>query len=563
MSGLAALCWASLAGAAWAQEAEGALSQATVSGSEDTELRYWNEDRVLPGFEEYDNLYDYVEWVNRLNLLADAGRWRAGVQLDSVAMFGAKYYLDDVLTYEFDLHADGVSFPLPMSYVRLEKGFVTLVGDRVQLQVGDSYQSFGRGLALNLVRNTDIDLDSSVRGVQLSSSVGAWSVSAISGLTNHQQVWQDNPNRQQIQPDKKHMVSGARVERYGRVNVGAHGVAYTFARGIDGVHSPLVRYTEPVDALVGGATVEAFGVKGVDLFVEGDWYHHRSDALFGGEEVEPGWAVYATASAYPGPFAVLLEAKSTRNTERVNAFANQNLYDVAVGPTLEYERVITEDSAATLNSDDLTGARLRVDWSARPGELVTSLTMAAFRDRDLGGLHFNPTPETILHPVASVDWTAGDAHLLLNAGLRTDLRDDGPDGEDYGADRLAHADVSLGVPAGPVHLELGGDVRYFWWGVNQNQQTDFIVSTLSLAAHLPRELSVVLYNDITNDPLIDSVGNLSELVYGAGELQWQPFDGATVKLFYGAYRAGIRCAGGQCRMLPGFNGARLSATVNF
>ena len=52
-------------------------------------------------------------------------------------------------------------------------------------------------------------------------------------------------------------------------------------------------------------------------------------------------------------------------------------------------------------------------------------------------------------------------------------------------------------------------------------------------------------------------------MYGAVELQWRAWDSGVVKAFYGAYRAGIRCAGGQCRNLPGFDGARLTFDATF
>ena len=61
------------------------------------------------------------------------------------------------------------------------------------------------------------------------------------------------------------------------------------------------------------------------------------------------------------------------------------------------------------------------------------------------------------------------------------------------------------------------------------------------------------------DPLVISDGgNLTEELFGAVELQVKPHEAWTIKAFYGAQKAGIRCAGGQCRYLPGFDGARAS-----
>jgi hypothetical protein len=63
--------------------------------------------------------------------------------------------------------------------------------------------------------------------------------------------------------------------------------------------------------------------------------------------------------------------------------------------------------------------------------------------------------------------------------------------------------------------------------------------------------------------LIQSEGNLDDNLYGAFEVQHQPSSNVTLKAFYGAYKAGIRCSGGQCRSLPGFEGARVSVNGVF
>lgn len=74
---------------------------------------------------------------------------------------------------------------------------------------------------------------------------------------------------------------------------------------------------------------------------------------------------------------------------------------------------------------------------------------------------------------------------------------------------------------------------------------------------------MILYADYSDNPLVSSTGNVDEDVYGAVEVQWMPNSATTLKAFYGAYRAGIRCAGGQCRSLPGFDGGRLALSTNF
>jgi hypothetical protein len=286
--------------------------------------------------------------------------------------------------------------------------------------------------------------------------------------------------------------------------------------------------------------------------------------------VEGGWAAYGSVAAYPDPVTLLVEVRRNKDTEYLNTFSSG--WELASGPTLEYERVVTEDSSAAVNSNDIVGGRVRADLRLASGEHVSVLpyvSVAAFRDADTGTLHFNATPETIVHPVVGLQWLDGDFHLLLNGGFRADVRDRGPSGEDYGADTSAHADVALSVPiAGPVSVEIAPSLLVYRWGVNAPQQADYVDVSNTLAVKIGSPFAVLVYTDSSDNPLLASTGNLTgfglpDTLYGALELQWKPTSATTLKAFYGAYRAGIRCAGGQCRSLPGFEGGKVSLTTTF
>ncbi len=540
---------------------DGQRDWGTLSITERMAVRYYQGQGSLAGFEDdYPNLHDYVEEVNRLNLLYNRGKFAAGAQVDQVALFANRYYLDDELNHSIELCDPELGCIGSDAYVGLEKLYLRGNGKHLEVTVGDGYVSFGRGIALNLVRNTDIDLDTSLRGVRTVVRAGSWDFTGVSGLTNPQQVQQDNKNVG-LRRDNMHMISGLRAERFGLgpFNLGLHGVVYGFARdqGEDGHFWDA--YVQPVDAFVGGATVEGFGLLGFDVIAEFDWFEYRSEDFFGGEEPEPGYGAYFSASAYPGKAVVLVEAKHYVNTELINSFTGVDNYEVAVAPTLEYERVITEDSSAAVNSNDITGARVRVDYPIKPGVLMPYVSVAAMRDRELGGLHFNDAPETIIHPVAGVQWLGEHAHVIATAGTRADIRDD-----DSGADVAAHVDLDLQLPAGPLGtVELSSAFIRFSWGTNPMQQSDFTDVVNALALHATDKWTFILWQDFSDNPLIDSTGNIAENVYGAVEAQYKPSSSLTTSLFYGAYKAGIRCAGGQCRSLPGFEGLRFQLSGSF
>ena len=52
------------------------------------------------------------------------------------------------------------------------------------LSLGDAYVAFGRGIALNLNRNVDIDLDTSVQGVKGVYRPGDWDLTVVAGQRN-------------------------------------------------------------------------------------------------------------------------------------------------------------------------------------------------------------------------------------------------------------------------------------------------------------------------------------------------------------------------------------------
>jgi hypothetical protein len=454
--------------------------------------------------------------------------------------------------------------------VRLEKVFVEKRFKNAELVVGDTYASFGRGIALNIVKNTNIDIDTSIRGARYTLYAGDLEFQAVSGLSNTQDISQDNPNLL-ITRDVQHMVTGLRLAHYavGPAQVGAHGVIYRFGREEERELAGATRYSGDLDAVVSGADI-GFSALGVDWFFEGDLFGYRTPAMTELPEGEQsmGWATYGSATLYPGDAVVLVEAKSTRDTERLMAYSTPENWEVANTPTLEYENVITEDSSATVNSNDVSGARVRVDYSIVPAELTPYVSMAAFRDRETSGLHFNTTPETVGHAIGGVEWVKGRNVLFVNAGYRMDVRD----AESEGADRMAHLDAELQFPIGPEDsLEIALNGRRFWWGNNPLQQEDFLEMNNAPGWHRGDKWSFLIYQDFTDNPVITSEGNNpievsasspeggeGRFLYGAGEVVWHPSSASTVRAFYGAYKAGIRCAGGQCRSLPGFEGGRVS-----
>lgn len=545
--------------------------------TDDFEFRFWQMPDRLPGFEDRDVL-DYFEQVNRFTANITLDDWSIYAQLDQVALTGNSYFLNDERRIERPLLSPGAWSPLipgaydPAElgvegwdlisrnlYFNLEKLRVAFEKGDFTLHVGDTYVVFGRGIALNANRNVDIDIDTSMQGVYAAWRPGLWEAQAFFGQMNRQQVFQDNPNRD-LFGDRRHTVGGFRLDRYGLgpVNLGAHGVAYNFVTD-EGWEAGFENLSTAPDVIVGGANVEAFGLGPTDWYLEGDVFAYPTDATWGGEKPKPGYAMYLSSAIYAGPTVWLVEGKRYYEAERVNRLLAPELYEIAVSPTLEYERAITQDSAEAVNSNDLWGARVRMDAAAIPGVLSPYWSMAIYRDVDLE-LHYNPVPETIYHPVVGLEYTEGDWAVFFNAGYRIDDRD----GREFGADRQLHGDIISKIPVSHGwFLDVSVGAEWFRWGKNETQLSDYAEMEGALAVQYGSLFALTLFCDYSDNPLIDSVGNFSDTVYGAVEVQVQPLPALTLKAFYGSYKSGIRCSGGQCRVLPGFEGARFSLNATF
>jgi hypothetical protein len=561
-----------------AEPAEPPKNPVTLLFSEDFELRLWQMPNRLPDFPD-SHVLDYVEEVNRLTANLRYKSLSAYAQLDQVALMANSYYLDDVRTPERDLMLPGTFSPLlpgtfdpttqGMSgwdligrnlYVNLEKLRVSYEKGPISVHFGDTYAAFGRGLALNLNRNVDIDIDTSLQGVKFQARPGSWDVTAVVAQANRQQVFQDNPNRG-LFGDRRHFVSGVRVEKWGlgKANLGAHGVMYSFADD-QGWKNGFRAMGQTPDAVVGGANLELIGLGPVDLYMEGDGFAYPTSDLWGGDQQKPGYALYGSMGIYAGRTTWLVEAKRYYQTQRLNSSLAPELYQIAIGPSLEYERQITEDSAAALGSNDVISGRVRMDVAAIPGVLTPYVQMMVTRDADLAGLHFNRVPETIYHPMVGLQLTKDAWSVMFNAGHRFDVRD----GSEFGMDKHLHGDVLARLPVvKDWYVDVAVAAEWYRWGRNALQQDDYVEMESAFTVQKGSLVALTWFTDYSSNPLISSTGNLSKTVYGAAELQIQPLPALTIKAFYGAYKSGIRCSGGQCRVLPGFEGARVSLVASF
>jgi hypothetical protein len=536
----------------------GDLSSYSMSGRSDFRIRYRMSDRLEPFFEDtHPRLHDHIEQIEKFNLLFDSPDTKIRLQFDQVGFMLNKYILDDNLKYSWNLLDNTVSAPFEDLFWVVEKFTIEKQIGRTNIGIGDVYASFGRGIALNVIQNTKVDIDTSIRGALVTHGASDWEWAGIAGFTNKQQVQRYNPNLA-INQDIPHFVTGTEYKRYGlldgMVSLGAHTVFSSFGEDLDG--SALLRLEEGFDSSVSGVDVEISGLWDIDWYLEGDVFHY-SDTKMQGEDGPWGYALYGSASIYTDPAIFLIEAKQSKDTERINSYAFADQWEIATPPSLEYERVITEDSAAAVNSNDVTGARIKADIIVNNRDLKPYVALSLLRDRDLTGLHFNKSPETIFHPVTGFKYTPSGTLIMINTGFRQDRRDEGAL-----HDQLFHLDAEFSKELpGDNGIELNVSMWNFWWG--DETHYDFLEMQNALVWRRGEHWDFTIYQDWSNNTQLTSVGNLTQELYGAFETRYKPTSTEEYRFLVGAYKAGIRCSGGQCRVLPGFKGLELAYRKDF
>ena len=110
-------------------------------------------------------------------------------------------------------------------------------------------------------------------------------------------------------------------------------------------------------------------------------------------------------------------------------------------------------------------------------------------------------------------------------------------------------------------IELNVSMWSFWWG--DEDHYDFLEMQNALVFRRGKYWDFTLYQDWSNNTQLTSKGNFTDELYGAFEVRYKPGPERMLRLLMGSYKAGIRCSGGQCRILPGFEGVEFAYKQNF
>ncbi len=524
------------------------------------------------------------EFVSRTTLDLKVKRFSFGAQFDVAGM--TPDCTGDSPYAGFGPHPDclrgeGWDEDAPANILaRLEKAYFRYRSPHFDLDVGDFYAAFGRGIVLSLVKLPEIDLDTSLLGARADVRTEYVDVTVLGGLTNPQEVSMELRNLD-IDKTELDVIAGAnvKVRPHKSVEATVHGVGYNLE---DDDRSGAV-----------GGTLRVNGIGGaVDLFAEGDAFLYDPEA-----PVRSGYAVYASGTTYAGPLTLLLEFKRYKDAKLGAVVRNGPVVPTQYvkPPTLEYEAAVTDDVQKSIDSNDITGWRATGDlWFLTTDTTVSFLFGNSFDEQHHPG--YSPQREISIHPMIALDQPIHisetvSMHVAGDVGYRHDFPRRDPEVEGGGDvflpnAGLLHYKLDVGLTVGKHAWEIVSTYRRHAFTLPEevcwvrdgethcDRDDGYIATENALSYTLDGKYTLALHVDFT-DRIQDQTGPLAGIgnlkfdrefiasTYIGGELILKPVENLEVYVFWGSQKAGIVCTGGACRTVPAFTGVKSRVSVNF
>ena len=561
-------------------------------------------------------------WTNRLTVQAQWYRLILGVRLDSSKFF---YTPDPNELADDDVGpTDPAHYNSTLAYGRElsnryrnvvypAKLYLSYVTPDVEATVGDVYAQFGRGLVLSVRKIDELAVDTTIRGGKVSYRVpmpkgSKLKVSGVGGYMNPLRV--DESSGRVLESPSTWYFGGmptphatAYIQDPQATFVPDSVLAASVEGGLTqatlGVHGAVLDRPDPcvfpnaseictpfsnqhargagqMRNISGSLTVpDIFGVG--SFYVEVAAQQQRNQEPPAGFDPATGFArtpdddmdghaVYASASANGGPFAVTLEGKHyrrffplTANVDVDGAVDEFSLVQYSAPPTT---LPVYVDSETYFFNTCVTGGRGRLDARVTDDLLVYGWVGRYATWGETG----TPECETIDENRNDVwDTAVGmeatfekkKSHAFAWVGARDDqLAAPDPVAEPsavYYREGYIRYDL-LKKLSRTFYLQIQGNVRrrHFaaetpipWWeGENY--------TALQWNPHLSVAFG---YEYITQEGVPSNYYN--------GSVKWRIDSDKSLRLFVGQQRGALRCISGVCRQFPAFEGAKAEAVVRF
>lgn len=521
--------------------------------------------RVQKGEEHYT----YLDIKNRLNLTAQARHWQAGLRLDTAGFLGPD---GGVEREDFDQQfLGGLDASAANLDARVEKLYFRFKQGAYGIEAGDVYGCLGKGIALCVKKVDELSTDTSLRGLKAYYNGRVFGATALGGLANIVNV---GDKIEQFLPDPNDLVGGAevRVSPAYWILFSGHAGMLLDRRELGDLE--VTGFTSPQEfeddlpprrelLVTVGPTISVNDILGHGTFVaEYDallqtWANEDPDDL---KDSLIGQAVYLNATFNAGLVNALAEFKwyeshlepgeSNSNFMGTKVQGPSQVDDFvyySVLPPLEDENLLYRNERPW----DLVGGRVRIDLEVPPTDGgIAWVSYAHFVDTDIG-------PELaegykVRHLMGG--WEQRIDELSISANVSGGYR---AEELHFPKENMWHVEADVHLPIyGPHSFEIAARREAYEQVEIEN---DFsivqLVSTYSLAPWLGLSYTYEYSDQPPNKGPRDH--------YHSGEVIYRFMSGSYAKIYYGASRGGLKCAGGQCRVFPPFEGARGELTLRF
>ncbi len=476
--------------------------------------------------------------INQFEVSVAKGRFLAGARWDENWDF-APWFDRFRRSDRWARASEGAFLPGGLADYRsivLRKSFVEASAGGFTLRAGDFYQTVGRGLAFSLLKTFEKEglehvIDTTVDGGKLSWSGGRFEADAFGG-------WVSRPEDE---------VADGRT-----IHDGVYGGGLGYRLGGAGqVRASVFGADVRPGTLLGDKSVlmesialdlpnldKRFRLYGEALLLR-KTKHYVDGAL-------SGHGLYLEGSASLGRWTLLLQAKDYRHLD----------FEYNRPPLLETEQLPIVANQFVDSAEDITGVSGRVDYAVPGTPLVAFGTVTLQEDRSHG------PRRGIGHLFGGLERKFRESGWwTVLAGYRRESSSSLVFWDTAGGTWHAQGNVSYPL-GGRLSLEgdleakrFDGDLRF---GGNLFRYSE-VRSYVSLHSS-PRWVFTFLY-DYTEDPKILTFNPKRNWL--GGQVEWRFSQANAIRVFYGANKGGVKCAGGICRFFPPFEGLRVDCFVRF
>jgi hypothetical protein len=554
-----------------------------LSVTETFRYTYHLENEVNETGKEDDDKYHH--FMNVLDVSLSHGDFRAGTRLDLNLYANTPFDQSDPSTGQpfcpgssSDAWFCSYRDRRYVNHFSMERLYLLWARPELDLTLGDFYASFGKGLALNVVKIDELGQDTAIRGGKLIVHHGGLGLTLLGGQFNPLDV---DDATGYLAPWQSEPILAGRLEYrfFDKVIVGGQGVFIVTDYGGETQNKVLYNESKTDRRVIFGGSVEVPNLLDGMLSFTGEvdailttekgvdhWGGPDALVPVNGAGGSSGIGAYGSTTFHLKSLTLLGEFKYYDDFESRAPTANKEPYKLLYHQPPTLERIRGE----VYNPFRVAGPRLRADYNLGelgPVELLLFANYAFFKNWG----NDNSDWHSVHDPYGGLELTwkgrgegklLGEGRLDVTSGIRMELDDTKEVGFRNDVHLEAHVEQSV-VPNHSLTLGL-----YFLRRAKTQlslnhpgyETVEWPEVELSIGYKWSPRLAATLAYEHTEDPdFISENPNLpsERQDFFAGILQYFFTPGTYASVRVGQNRPGIKCFNGACRYYPSFSGVQV------